>query len=454
VAYRPLPRFSQTSQPQYAAPIDWGNKLGRSVVYYQHGPTDDVFGQLLTKVTGNQRQPSPKGLLWSLSSGFPDRIESNVNVGPPLTVAFDMYHVGTFGSARTLISNGGSGSGGKGWNASLIASANTFRFTFGGVADYSASTASLVAGNFYRLTFVVSGNGGTVKYFINGVLDSSRAVGTMQTPQSRGIALGAAHNGSIWVGPLQPGTLVGNVTVLNRALTDSEVLEEYVYPWQIFRAPSRRLWVVPSGGPASYDIAGATIGEGATTGSIEAIAPTYAIAGATIGEGATTGAIDATAPAYSIAGDTVGEGSTTGGIDVTFIYSIAADTVGVGSTTGAIEATAVYSIAGATVGEGVTQGAIEVPATYFIAADTVGVGVTAGAIEAPSTFTLAGATAGEGVTTGSISIIAIYDIAGATAGEGVTTGSISLEGGSGTVWTPTHRGRFKTRRSPRYPSRW
>jgi hypothetical protein len=95
-----------------------------------------------------------------------------------------------------------------------------------------------------------------------------------------------------------------------------------------------------------------------------------------------------------------------------------------------------------------------VPATYFIAADTVGVGVTAGAIETPSTFTLEAATAGVGVTTGAVSIIAIYAIAGATAGEGVTTGSISLEGGSVTVWTPTHRGRFKTRRTARYPSRW
>jgi hypothetical protein len=234
-----------------------------------------------------------------------------------------------------------------------------------------------------------------------------------------------------------------------REWSEAEVVSYFGNPWQIFRAPSRRLWVVPSGA-ATYDIAGDTVGEGATTGEISVIGavsiagatsgegvtagaitftlPSFSIAGDTVGEGATTGAITTSAPTYDIAGVTTGEGVSTGEISVSVAYSIAGDTVGEGATTGGISLAGTYDIAGATVGEGVTTGAIEVPAVYFLAADTVGEGVTAGSIEIAGTYSLEAATEGEGVTTGAISILATYSIAGATAGVGSSTGAISLDG--------------------------
>jgi hypothetical protein len=235
-------RINATRQPQGPVVVDRESALGSSVVYYQHGDSRDVFGRPVTASTVNPKVSTSRGLLWSLANSAPDIIESSINVSPPFTVAIDLVYPGTFGSSRVLISNGGPTTNGKGWMLALQASTTKFRLSFGGVADYSTSTGDLVAGNLYRITCVVTGNGGTARYFINGVFDSSRSVGTMGTPQSRGITLGAAHNGSVWTLQVQSNTPIGNATVFNRALTDAEVLEEYTNPWRIFRAPRRVIY--------------------------------------------------------------------------------------------------------------------------------------------------------------------------------------------------------------------
>lgn len=369
------------AQPQHPAQIDLGHSLGRSVVYYQHGTGREVFGSLLTLSTANAMAPRQRGLLWTLNQAALDRIESGVNVSPPLTACIDVFYGGTHGAYRSVISNGGWTNG---WGIYIPSSASTFGFSFG-FADYSVSTATLVSGAINRIAIVVSGNGGTARYYLNGVFDSSRAVGTMATPQARGVALGAAHDGSGWRAFIQSSTLIGNATVFNRALSDSEVLEEYANPWQIFRAPYRRIYLPASTG-STYDISGDVRDEAFTTGTIGRSTP---VLGDDRDEATASGVIARSTP---VLGDILDDGAVAGAIGRS--TAVRGDDLAEGAVTGDVESSG--------------------PATVDVTAGVTAAAFTTGAIGRSTA--IAGIDLDEALATGAITI----------AGQGQT---VSAEGG-------------------------
>jgi Concanavalin A-like lectin/glucanases superfamily len=204
----------------------------------------DAGGNSVVLDSGIVPSATLRGLLLSGFNGSTLKVATGVRrlSAPPFTIIFDYVSTGV-ATANALVTQGGAGGGGGGWSVNVAsATPSGFRFTFGGVADYSSASGSLTTGVLYRIGVVVSGNGGTARYFINGVFDSSRAVGTMATPTAD-LAIGAAWNGSAWVIPALSGVLLGNVTLYNRALLDSEMLTDFFNPFFVYQSIPSRIWV-------------------------------------------------------------------------------------------------------------------------------------------------------------------------------------------------------------------
>ena len=190
---------------------------------------------------GATKVPTPYGMLlggWDASTVVAT-LANHPKISPPFTVAFTARLGANSASYQTFVSQGGSGPGG-GWGVGILGATNVFTFAFGGVANYN-STFVPTTNTWYRLGITVSGNGGTGKYFVNGLSVGSIAVGTMNAATSS-TRIGAGWNGAN-VGLLGANSYVGNILIVPRAFTDAEMAQDYVNPWRVYTPQPRRLWV-------------------------------------------------------------------------------------------------------------------------------------------------------------------------------------------------------------------
>jgi hypothetical protein len=231
-------RVTRILQPQDVAIIDRGNRLAQDLAFHQFDVSRESNGRTLSFVGPVSSTVTQQGNLWSI--GLNGRIVSDINIDPPFTFACSVFYPGQSSNIRTIASNGGAGTVGRGWNISIASSSDSFRFTFGGVADYSISTQGLVVGQINRICVVVTGNGGNAIYYLNGNRDSSRSVGTMLTPPITPVAIGAVNNGA-WIAGITAQVLVGNVTIARRVWTDEDAASDAANPFQIFQP--RRIFV-------------------------------------------------------------------------------------------------------------------------------------------------------------------------------------------------------------------
>lgn len=237
-----LPKKTITNQqPQYPAQIDWGNPITRGLVFAGSARHDAVKGEPLAFIGTANLRATPSGLFVGGFNNNPENYAASRNTKVS-SGSFTVFFVTQYGGetvvsnvAATFISSGGASSGG-GWKVSIQGAVSQglrkFSLTFGGVEDYSASSALLSPGKTYAIGVVVSGNGGAATYWIDGVADSTRAVAT-RLAASRPITIGSSHNGENYVDPLNTSH-VGQALVWNRALTDAEIRSISANPWQVF----------------------------------------------------------------------------------------------------------------------------------------------------------------------------------------------------------------------------
>ena len=93
--------------------------------------------------------------------------------------------------------------------------------TFAAVGDYFAPSGVVNDGNWHYVVVAVSGNGGTVRMYADGIEVYSTTVGTVNTNNA---------NASIGYSPFTGGKFFGqidSVSVYSRALSASEILSNY-----------------------------------------------------------------------------------------------------------------------------------------------------------------------------------------------------------------------------------
>lgn len=115
------------------------------------------------------------------------------------------------------------------------------KLSFGqGTAIVATSTgATLAVNTWYRVGVVRSGGTGawTVKFYVNGRLDTTVSAIATNPGVQAGTAIGrlGAFNGQYWIG------LINRVMVYNRALTDTEMMQDYINPLDMFILKKKQL---------------------------------------------------------------------------------------------------------------------------------------------------------------------------------------------------------------------
>ncbi|HEV2612536.1 MAG TPA: hypothetical protein VGU61_19900 [Noviherbaspirillum sp.] len=252
-------RFSQ--QPQQPAPLDLSNPLLRGTTglwSFQNGldirdlvtgitgtfsdAAGNYFsatgpaGRGLRSASNTSRQINTGRLASSLGvSGSSNRTIYGVASMDPMADTEAIFTLGVPSSGQdwTLRRNGGTG----GW-----------RLNIWGVVSVDFTCEVPENG---QVIFICTQNGTTINIWMNG---ASRAnnTGTINTTDAN-FCIGGGPFWPSWARPIQ---MVG---VANRAWTDNEKRAFSDNPWQVFKAPSRRIWVEPvaSNGesPVSADLA-------------------------------------------------------------------------------------------------------------------------------------------------------------------------------------------------------
>ena len=234
-------------QPQGPVDVHWGNPLARGLTQVVYG-RNNLPSQAMEIVGAVGIEPGPQGLLFG---GFAGSADNRIHVDGPIlpqtgdfTVIVDAV-IGPFPATRqTLVSQGGVGAGG-GW--AIKAYQGRMALTYGGIADYSNSTATLTAGRLYRIAVRVQGT--VARYYINGIPDSNRTVAATRRAPSRSTCIGAGYFPTTFTDACSVGTQIGNLFIWQRALADSEVKAICENPWQLLRPIQRRMWIAGSFAP-------------------------------------------------------------------------------------------------------------------------------------------------------------------------------------------------------------
>jgi len=220
-------RVPWTRQPPYPVGIDWSNPLTRGLVAHVTNRSSNAGHVALN--SGASFSLNKTGVLVSPNSTGYASVNSPL-VSPPFSVAFTLFFVYSGLSTQALVGQGGATSSGKGWYVSSGAGFNDIRITFGGVADYIITGGILSSGTTYRVLVVVSG--GLAVCYLNGVNKGSIAVGSMLTPASKPLTIGAYHTGSAYGG--FPVSSIGDVVLWSRALSANDAKMDAANPHQIF----------------------------------------------------------------------------------------------------------------------------------------------------------------------------------------------------------------------------
>ena len=215
-----------TSQPQYNA----GFKTT--------GIAAGIVGAIITRgfgtnpiswSSGGDWLPTDKGVLFGPNGSAYAQIKSAI-VSPPFTIAFDLKFGYDGYNLQAYVGQAGSRDG-KGWYVRTNASIQSIGITFGGVEDYTFPGTPLVDGK--SASIIIAVYPAASFAYVDGAYLGSVATGTMQTPASQPLTLGAYHTGGAF-GGFPVTSRVGNAVLWNRALTETEIFSYARDPNQIF----------------------------------------------------------------------------------------------------------------------------------------------------------------------------------------------------------------------------
>ena len=279
-----------TRQPQYLAPVDWGNPITRGLAFVQLGAA--VFP--VSKWTVGSLQSgavvtsSPAGVgFGNTSSPNPIRTFDPVLSSSAVFSAFAVASTDPSAAATQAIFDSDGGLGSRFFQFRM--NSNTLeciRFNTGGTPFFATTPA---IGNEIWLSGLRAGivcNNAEFSVFANGTKTAGTSItGTPTADDSVAWWLGnyRGAGGNPWRGSLPL------VAIWDRVLSDAEFASLNANPWQIFQAPRRALFAPSAaGGDVSVALTGT-----AATASIGTLAPSTTVA--LTGEVATTGIGDVTA---------------------------------------------------------------------------------------------------------------------------------------------------------------
>ena len=244
-------------QPTQAVGIDWSHPLSRGLEFFVGNRFD--FGGRYSVTPGSLSSfGSSRGVLLN---GFARSNYATLNypkiTAPPFSVFFDLLYDESSVAGAGFVSQGGYATSAYGWTIQTTGgSPGKFNLTYGGRFAHSDSTRSLTAGEFVRIGVVVGAPGGTVRYFVNGVFDSSRTADTLIAAIDNFTLIGAAKTDVTYF-PLG-NSKVGNVALYRRLVSDAEVLDEYLYLFDRLRPLTRRIYVPSAGTGGAVSVGAAS----------------------------------------------------------------------------------------------------------------------------------------------------------------------------------------------------
>ena len=298
-----------------------------------------------------------------------------------------------------------------------------------GVAVLSTDTAALTVNRWSTVALrILTGSGARSTFATNGIIGASPTTDTTATMNGAG-AIGERYTGSS-----QP--FVGQMALLaqfDTLFSDADLRSITAQPWQLFKAPARRIWIGAGGGaPAGSGTVATTGGGGAAAIGRKAQSAAMSAIGA--GADSATGRKSSTAAILGAgSGAATATGSKVGG------NALSALNGGLGATTGQKSAGNVHASAGAGSGAYTGRKAASTAVTVRGAGFTV------------ATCRHGGAGSYTGTGAGSISLALSLDryttISTGGGGLGATTGkhggassSVVSGGGAGSA-TARHAGK-------------
>lgn len=423
------------SQPQYRAAVDAGNPITRGLVY-AYNPAAGLID-----LAGNQANNGFTGT-YSLSGMPPNERGIYFDGASYFKVTRNAGYVATSSSPHTMLA--------------------LCRPTGAGKYMVPVALGEVTDSNYTSAIQIDTASG-----WLAHKIDSPAAVSTLTTPADTNLCLAVAVRGaadrtfakngqlqvnttSIGGGATAGGMVVGNhfrnsspeavqyfvgwiglVLVWNRTLTDAELHSITVNPWQIFKAPTQRLWPRDS---ASADVTVALTGQ-AITASAGTLAPSTslaatgqaisssagtvapALANAATGQ-AITAAAGTLAPATSVGATgeaiTSAHGNVGAGSDVIVALTGEAITASAGSVTPAT--------ANAASGQAITIAAGTLAPATSVAASGQAATASAGTLAPALTLPLAG----EAITASAGTVSAGNDVTVALTGQSLTASAGSL----------------------------
>lgn len=259
-------RFNQ--QPQQPAPLDLSNSLTRGLAYAWIPANSTLLrsgnpilsvnsGGVATRTSGDA-----SGFLYAFSSPAFDINEVSVSalLTPTNTSIAGAWAIGGGSNPDNgqLLLLGQSDNAALGF--ATRGASNNFYSTSGAISTWSNGVTSLVTG-------VRSSRAGTQKVYCRGVQAGSAPVGTDSATVFNRFSIGGVLRDSFsagWAGA------VGLVLIHNRALSPLEVATLAENPWQVFKAPPRRLWAVPAV-PVDTTLVGSATAQAAASGSLTSL---------------------------------------------------------------------------------------------------------------------------------------------------------------------------------------
>ena len=241
-----------TRQPQYQARLNRSNQLGAKVIEHislNRGVRGIVSNTVGTLGASGSYQAGPKGIgLRGSGASARASIAVNLSAYNKITMSFWLYW-DAFANDDKLgfeftANSSGDGSGGFCFDPNSGGAAGRIE-VFGSLltgTTFSNNFPRPTAAEWHRCTITFDSN--VVQLYINGLLQS-RAVGLAGTAGT------AFTNSTLYLLSRNNTSLLGtgnlqDITIYNGVLTAAEAMAEYLNPYQIFQAPSRRRFAPPA----------------------------------------------------------------------------------------------------------------------------------------------------------------------------------------------------------------
>jgi hypothetical protein len=246
-----------TRQPPFAAPIDWGNPITSDLIGAGYAEREDGIRRMGRNVSPTV-SPTPLGLASTTTHVSNSFLTASRNLSPStangsFVVAFiPTSFTNNIGLFQTNSSTNFAGLMG------LVLTTGSFQLSYGDGAGINTTTNRRAWATPTGLSAVGRPS------IIAGAIDSSTVArvyhnGVPVTLTASGSTAGYSAGSTAGViGRRFSSAVYGDKRIAgwgfwNRRLTDSELLSLSLNPWQLFRAPSRRLWVVSGAAPPATD---------------------------------------------------------------------------------------------------------------------------------------------------------------------------------------------------------